>query len=225
MNPPSDITRRRLLQAAGAGVAASYVTSQANTATASGSRLVTYPVPAGIATNPNFQIQVRTPQGAWRPLEAYRVTLKRIDETTGRGLVSASSFAYFDFRGSVEVKVTYTKAPIAKARIRPLSFGLEPVVGGSTLSFGLDEPRRIVVEVNDEVFDCLHLFANPIETRRPDPSDPDVLYYPPGVHTVASGEVSVPSGKTVYIAGGAVLKAKVSFKDVTNARLIGRGMI
>jgi hypothetical protein len=224
---PADVSRRRLLQAAGATVAAGFLTSQASTAQASSTaaRLVTYPIPDGIAKNPNFEIQVRTSPGPWQRLSTYSVNLKLINASTGAGGIRKSSFAYFDFSGSVEVMVTYTKGTINKARVRPLSFGIEPVVEGNTLRFTLSEPRRVVVEVNDEIFDCLHLFANPVETSRPAPDDPNVIYYGPGVHTVANGELFVPSGKTVYLAGGAVLGAKVIFRDVANAALTGRGMI
>ncbi|TDO52957.1 glycosyl hydrolase family 28 [Kribbella sp. VKM Ac-2571] len=225
----ADLTRRRLLQAAGATVAAGYVTSGAGTATATPAPappLVTYPIPAGVAQASTFEVKVRTAAGAWTPLPTYSVNLKQINAMTGAGQVLKSSMAYFDFDGSVEVWVRYKKGTIDAARIRPLSLGIEPVVDDeSTLLFTLTEPSKIVVEVNGEIFDCLHLLARPIETGVPSPDDPDVIYFGPGVHTTATGQLEVPSGKTVYLAGGAVLKTSVIFKNVTNAGLTGRGVI
>jgi len=226
----TDITRRRLLQAAGATIAASYVTTQAGTATATPAPdvppLVTYPIPDGIAQATTFEVKVRTAAGPWTPVATYSVNLKQINATTGSGQILKSSLAYFDFSGSVEVWARYTKGTINTARIRPLSYGIEPTIDDeSTLIFTLTEPRKIVVEVNGEIFDCLHLLARPVETDAPAPDDPDVIYYGPGVHTTTTGELVVPSGKTVYLAGGAVLKASVNFKGTENGALTGRGVI
>ncbi len=223
----SDLTRRRLLQMTGATIAAGYLTSQASPAGAvtAAPRVVTYPIPDGIAQAGTFEVRVRTPHGKWQPVSTYSVNLKVINATTGAGEIKKSSLGYFDFAGPVEVMVTYTKGAVRGARIRPLSYGIEPRVEDKTLRFTLTEPRKIVVEVNGEVFDCLHLLTRSIETAPPAADDPDVLYYGPGVHTTLTGEVIVPSGKTVYLAGGAVLQASVNFKGVTNAGLTGRGLI
>jgi hypothetical protein len=226
----TDITRRRLLQATGATIAAGYITTQAGTATATPAPdvppLVTYPIPDGITQATTFEVKVRTAAGQWTPVSTYSVNLKQINATTGSGQVLKSSLAYFDFSGSVEVWVRYTKGTINTARIRPLSYGIEPTIDDeSTLIFTLTEPRKIVVEVNGEIFDCLHLLARPVETNAPAPDDPDVIYFGPGVHTVANNELVVPSGKTVYLAGGAVLKSSVTFRNVSDAALTGRGVI
>lgn len=225
----ADLTRRRLLQATGATVAAGYVTSGAGIAAARPAPvppLVTYPIPAGIAQASTFEVKVRTAAGPWTTVPTYSVNLKQINATTGAGQVLKSSMAYFDFAKSVEVRVRYTKGTVDTARIRPLSLGIEPAIDDeSTVHFTLTQPRKIVVEVNGEIFDCLHLLARPIETDVPSPDDPDVIYYGPGVHTTATNQLEVPSGKTVYLAGGAVLKASVIFKNVTNAGLTGRGVI
>jgi hypothetical protein len=223
----ADLTRRRLLQAAGATVAAAYVSSATETASASPApSLITYPIPAGIPQASTFEVSVRSAQGRWTPVPTYSVDLKQIDATTGAGELLKSSLAYFDFTGSVQVRVRHAKGRIRTARIRPLSFGIEPTVDDpNSLIFTLTEPRKLVIEVNGELFDCLHLLARPVETDGPSPDDPDVIYFGPGVHTTASGAVDVPSGKTVYLAGGAVLKAAVNFTGTTNGALTGRGLI
>ncbi|MFI5694413.1 putative Ig domain-containing protein [Kribbella sp. NPDC051586] len=224
-----ELTRRHLLQAAGATLAAGYLTTEAATAEAvtpaKAPRLVTYPIPDGITQASTFDVKVRTGAGPWQSLSTYDVDLKQIDATTGRGEIHKSSLGYFDFAGRVEVKVTYRKGAVTKARIRPLSTGIEPEVADNELTFVLTEPRKLVVEVNDELFDCLHLLVRPIEHTRPSAGDPDVIYYGPGVHTTPTGELVVPSGKTVYLAGGAVLKASVTFRNVSDAALTGRGVI
>jgi hypothetical protein len=222
--------RRTLLQAIGLGAAAGLAlpgrAMAAETAAPASSSLVTYPIPDGVAQNTAFVVKVRTPGGAWQPVSCYLATVSMVDTSTGRGLVQNTSMAYFDFAGTVEVMVTYTKAAIKSARIRPLSYGIEPSLRhGDTLTFTLTEPRDLSIEVNDDIFDNLQLFTNPIEQGAPGPDDANVIYFGPGVHTTTGGTLTVPSGQTVYLAGGAVLKSRVVFQNVENARLIGRGVI
>jgi hypothetical protein len=221
-----NLSRRTVLQASGAAVVAGYLATAAGPASAQeapANAIVTYPVPDGVAQNGSFEVHVRNGQSEWQRLGVYSTTLKQINAETGGDQRFNSSVAYFDFSGEVEVKVRYTKGAIQKARIRPLSYDIEPVVEEDTVEFTLTEPRKVVVEVNDDLYDCLHLLAHPIESDAPDPEDPNVVYFGPGVHT---GEaVAVASGQTVYLAGGAVVKRNIAFDNVENATLRGHGMI
>ncbi|MFE6822678.1 glycosyl hydrolase family 28 protein [Streptomyces sp. NPDC057690] len=230
MNAP--LSRRTALQAAGATVLAAGLSSGflATAAHADdnnpASTLLTYPRPAALPTNTSFKVRVRTaPDGEWQTLDIYRPQLEEINATTGSGKVYNTSMVYFDFRGSVELEVTYLKGGATKARVRPDALGITPELLGDTLRFTLDEPRDIVVQINDEIFDCLHVITNHIDPHPPCADDPDVIYFGPGVHTVTGNVLTVPSGKTVYLAGGAVLTAQVFFKDVEKAALTGHGML
>jgi len=131
--------------------------------------------------------------------------------------------ASFDFTGTVEVSITYTKGAIQSARVRPLSYGMTPLVKGNTIVFSLQQPRNLSVEVNGDIFHNLQLFANSIETTRLDPNDPNVIYYGPGVHRV--GRVSIPSGKTVYLAGGSLVEGALLVSNAENIRILGRGIL
>ncbi|MDX3311378.1 glycosyl hydrolase family 28 protein [Streptomyces sp. NPDC054884] len=230
MNTP--LSRRTALTAAGATVLATGL-SGGLTATAahaeaddSASKLVTYPCPATLPTNASFKVRVRpAPSGTWQTLDIYRPQLEEINATTGSGKVYSTSMVYFDFRGSVELEITYLKGGTTKAGVRPRALGIVPELLGDTLRFTLDEPRDVVVQINDEIFDCLHVITNRIDPHPPCADDPDVIYFGPGVHTVAGNVLTVPSGKTVHLAGGAVLTAQVYFKDVEKAALTGHGML
>ncbi|MFF8841199.1 glycosyl hydrolase family 28 protein [Streptomyces sp. NPDC015127] len=229
MNP--SLSRRSALQAAGAtALAAGLSGLTATTARAEeppvASALVTYPVPAGAPVKTDsFTVKVRNPGGSWQALGVHRPTLAEINPATGSKKQFNSSLAYFDFSGQVEVQVTYIRGGVQKVRVRPDSYGIKPEVLADTMRFTLDKPRNIVVQINDDLFDCLHLFAREIEKDRPKADDSDVIYFGPGIHTTADGFLNVPSGKTVYVHGGAVLRATVVFKDVRDARLVGRGVL
>lgn len=227
----SGLSRRSLLAAAGAAAAAySLIGATAGTAAAAdrpeaADRLVVHPVPSGVPTNASFAVKARTPNGQWKTVPVLRAGTKTINEKTGAGIVRFSSVANLDFNGTVEVEVTSSKGAIGSARIRPLSYDIQYEVTGDTIRFTLTEPRNLSIEIDGNLYDNLQLHANPVETQRPEPGDPDVIYFGPGIHTLPNNVLMVPSGKTVYLAGGAVLKARVEFNKVENARLLGRGII
>ncbi|MDQ0598046.1 hypothetical protein QF037_002391 [Streptomyces canus] len=225
------LSRRTLLQAAGATAAAYSLigatagTARADDTAASADKLVVFPIPSGVPTNSSFSVKARTAGGNWQTVPVYRARAKQIDANTGSGPVFNSSVATFDFTGTVEVAVTSAKGAIGSAKIRPLSYGTRFTVDGDTVSFTLTEPRNLSIEIDGEIFNNLQLHANPIETHVPDPDDPDVIYFGPGLHKTTDNVVKVPSGKTLYLAGGAVLTSRVEFVNVENARLIGRGVL
>ncbi|MFD5264677.1 glycosyl hydrolase family 28 protein [Streptomyces sp. NPDC058335] len=229
MNTP--LSRRTALQAAGATVIAAGLSGTTAAAAQAdednpAARLVTYSRPATMPTNTSFKVRVRTvPDGDWQTLDIWRPQLEEINPTTGSGKVYNTSMVCFDFRGSAELEVTYRQGGTTKARVRPDVLGITPELLGDTVRFTLDEPRDIVVQINDEIFDCLHVLTNRVDPNPPVADDPDVIYFGPGVHTVPGNVLTVPSGKTVYLAGGAVLRAQVFFKDVEKAALIGHGML
>lgn len=215
-------------------------------------RVVVYPAPAGSALNTDFQVKVRRPGGEWMLVPTYLV---KVDAVVGTAHSPRnSSLAYFDFAGAVEVKVTSTRGRISSARVRPLSHAIAPEVMRDTLTFTLTQPRNLSVEVNGDIFANLQLFANPIETTRPDPQDPNIIYFGPGLHEIQTEPpvdtplpqlvnepeakyppafhrglrrrtLRVPSGKTVYIAGGAVVRGRITCEGVENVRVLGRGMV
>jgi len=130
-------------------------------------------------------------------------------------------FASWDMSGPVEVIVVSAR-PIRDARVRPSSRGIRPAVDGNTLRFTVDRPGAITVEING-MRRALHLFANPPETDVPDPKDPNVRYFGPGVH--CPGVMRLTSGQTLYIDGGAVVYGAVVAEDAENIAIRGRGIL
>lgn len=185
--------------------------------------LVTYAAPGEAALNDDFTVRVRQKGREWAVLSTYLVKVDEVRNTKHH--VESASMATFDFSGTVEVAVTYNRGKVNAARIRPLSYNIPSQIENNTVTFSLDRPGNLSVEVNGDIFHNLHLFANPIEESVPDKNDPDVLYYAPGIHTLENGELRVPSGKTVYLAGGALLMGRVVIDNVHDVKLIGRGII
>ena len=186
-------------------------------------KLITWAAPQGAALNEDFTVKVRQQGGKWITLSTYLVKVDEVRETKHH--VENASMVTFDFMGTVEVSVTYNRGKVNEARVRPLSYDIPFQIQKNTVLFSLDKPRNLSVEVNGNIFHNLHLFSNQPETDIPDKNDSKVIYYGPGVHTLENGELKVPSGKTVYLAGGAVMMGRIVMDKVNDVKLIGRGII
>jgi hypothetical protein len=200
---------------------------------------VTYPAPEGAVGNTDFSVKIRTSGGEWSDLFTYLVRVDMHD-------VRESSMATFDFEGSVEVEVTYNREPLREVKIRPLARQIGYSAEGNAIRFQLDRPGHLSIEANGDRFHNLHLFANALEEGAPDSQSPDVfliepgdyavnekvkprkestIYFGPGMHRFEDGLFYVPSNKTVYLAGGAVVVGSFVCDHVENVNIRGRGII
>ena len=128
------------------------------------------------------------------------------DKANSADYFELASFASFDMSGAVTVTVACPEA-IQSARVLPSSFGIDPIVEDRRLRLTLKEPKPLTIEVNGRWTGALHLFANPLEANPPQPGNPNVLYYGPGIHEVS--HLVVTNNQTVYVAGGAVVRGVI----------------
>lgn len=129
------------------------------------------------------------------------------DKANSHNYYETAAFAYFDIKGEIEVEVTVPTS-ILSVKILPTSAGITHTISGRTIKFKISKPEKLTIEVNGKWVSCLHLFANEFETDVPDENDPNVIYFGPGIHTVTSRQIT-SSNRTIYIAGGAVVKATI----------------
>jgi hypothetical protein len=129
------------------------------------------------------------------------------DQPNSHLFYDVAGFSYFDMKdGCSPVKITVSvDETIKTAKILPSSFGIEPKVNGKTLRFTVEKPQHVTVEINGEHIRSLHMFINPEEKDIPDPDDPNVIYFGPGIHEITESIV-VEDGKTIYVAGGAIVR-------------------
>lgn len=187
-------------------------------------QLVTYPAPQGAELLQDFTVKVRQPGKEWQDVATYPVKVDEVRDTKHN--VEIASMGYFDFDGEVEVSVTSNKGVINTGRVRPLSYEITPQIDGNTLTFKLNRPRNLSVEVNGDIFHNLHLFANPIDGNKPKKlKDRNLIYFAPGIHQLPGDTLNVPSGKTVYIAGGAIVKGCIQVVNARDVKVFGRGEI
>lgn len=161
-----------------------------------------YPAPEGIQLSHAFKVKV---EGIEVPL--YGATVPSVGPiprlTRSKSDYGIASYGSFDMNEEVKVEVTYPST-IQSHKILPTSYGIESKVEGKRIIFTVKEAMHLTIEINGDWHESLHLFANPFEKNIPDPEDPNVIYYGPGIHEVKS--INVKDNMTVYIAGGAYLK-------------------
>lgn len=183
----------------------------------SGSQVVTYAAPSGAELSEDYQILVEG-----QPVDAY--VARTLDEPFADkqwDYGGPYAFANFDMSGSVVVRVT-SKRSLQNVVVRPLAAGIQPVLEDEhTMSLELSRPSKLSIEP-DGKNGPLMLFANPVETDVPGSDDTGVVYFGPGVHKPE--EIVLQSNQTLYLAGGAVVKAEV-LAEGTNIRIRGRGIL
>lgn len=187
-------------------------------------KLVTYEV-LGKAVyshhNDDFTVRVRVPGGQWQDVYEYNV---KVDLDNPQN----ASMAYFDMAGEVEVRVTKNNGDFRRVQVRPARAGIKPKITGKSIQFTLKQPQNLSIEFDGDRLHNLHLFASPIEQQLPDKDSPDVIWFGPGVHTPPAGDQGVfriPSNKTVYIHGSALLQGKILIDHASNVKILGRGVI
>jgi hypothetical protein len=187
------------------------VLSACGVAGAEEDRVIVYPSPPGETLSPDYQVSVggkEVPVYATKvaPADAERRWKAMDDKNNSAAFFDTAAFASFDMQGAATVTVTVSKT-VSAAKILPTSAGITPAIRGKSVSFTVTSPGNLTVEINGEWVKSLHLFANPLETDVPRPDDPNVIYFGPGVHQVS--HLVVGDNKTVYVAGGAVVRAVI----------------
>ncbi len=186
-------------------------------------QLQTYPASlhTGLPHNDDYTVRVRIPGKEWQDLFEYKVQVD-LDKPQDATMVQ------FDMGSPVEVMVKKNNGTVREVAIRPLNNKITYRQIQNAIFFTLDKPQYLSVEFNGDRLHNLHLFANPVEAETYDKEEKGVMYFGPGVHRpkdLPNDQIRVPGNTTVYLAPGAVLKAKLLVDKVENVRIIGRGIL
>lgn len=139
--------------------------------------------------------------------------------------LSRTPVAYFDFEGTVHIKITVLQQELRTVSVHPLHYGIAADVDADahTISFSITKPDTYTVMLNGSPERAIHIFANAPETEQPDQNDPKVIYVGPGEWN--PGTIRLQSGQTLYLAGGAVVHGNVLAENVSDVKVLGRGII
>ena len=191
--------------------------SQAGGAVSGAGKIVTYPAPAGEVLSADYEVQAAG--------ETVAVYTARVLDPPFAGKEydygGPYSFANFDMSGPVTVRIVSARL-LRNTVVRPRLAGVRMTLEDDhSLRLTLDRPCKFSLEPDGKKGPLL-LFANPLETDTPKDGDPNVMYFGPGVHKPE--RIVLGSNQTLYLAGGAVVKAEVLVKG-TNIRICGRGIL
>ncbi len=187
------------------------------------SQIVVAPAPLGEELSNDYSVMVN---GQAVPVYRCRVSavpLNQVWPGYQRPLdqTELASFAYWDMNGPVQVAIVARQMTKTVA-IHPGRLGIKPTIADQRISFTLDKPTHFTIEI-DGTHHALHLFASPLEKTPPQPGDPGVQYFGPGIHE--PGRIELRDNQTVYVAAGAVVRGYIAAKDVRNIRILGRGIL
>ncbi|HOW39382.1 MAG TPA: glycosyl hydrolase family 28 protein [Bacteroidales bacterium] len=182
--------------------------------------IVTYPTPPGLKTSPDLKLTVSN-KPVW--VERIETKLDTFNYTTGiyGGMkMEAMDAAGFSFEGKVRINITVSD-DIVRYVIRPKSRNISASVNGNELSFEIDSPQKLYIEIND--LPHLAIFADAPEKEPQSEGSRDILYFGPGEHK--PGKIELQSNQTLYIAAGAIVYADITGRDLANVTIRGRGML
>ena len=139
--------------------------------------------------------------------------------------VEITSVAKFEFEGKVEIQVKSIAQNIKSYKIRPNSYGIEAKQEGNTLTFSLDRPRYLSVEINGNIYQNLQIFADNVLEKPKVKKKKDLIYFGPGIHDFKGDSIHIASGKTVFIDNGAVIKGWLSTYGSNHVKILGHGIV
>lgn len=169
--------------------------------------------------------------------------------------VQKASWCQFQVIGKTIIQVTRRGEKVRSADVRPLSKGIKHhLVNDSTIQFTIPEVKNnrsyaLEVDINGDREHNLHIFVDGPETETYDAPSPDsktdinwktknshdvfvqnprLIYFGPGIHKphdLPSAEIKIPSNTTVYLAPGAIVRARLIVDKAENVRIIGRGVL
>ena len=149
------------------------------------------PAPDGIPTTPHWQVLVNR-----EPVPVYSAIVFR---------GGPAFFCNLDLQGPAHIEAR-PAWPVRNALVRPLSRNIIPTIEGQSIHFDIPGPGFLSIEPNHLTTHPLFLFANPIEDPAPDPDDPNVIQFLPGLH-ILDHSIRLKSGQEVYLHPGAWVRA------------------
>jgi hypothetical protein len=186
--------------------------------TGSDSKVVTYPAPSEEILSDEYTVTVEDQQ-----IDVY--TARTLDPPFADkewDFGGNYAFTNFDISGSVDICISSSKRSLKDVVIRPQSKGIKyTLVDDRTIRLALNQPLKLSIEPDGRKSPLL-LFANPIEIDTPKPNDQRVVYFGPGLHKPE--KIVLNSNQTLYLAGGAVVKAEV-LAEGANIHIKGRGIL
>lgn len=167
-----------------------------------------------------------TINGQPAPVWAARVSRYPINRVwTGRtrelSQTEIAGYCPFVMDEPVQICVEPLLRPIETVELRPRAFGVRPAVENGVITFTLEKPQYVTLQLNGQ-HGALHFLPSAPKDYGVQPGE-NVRYYGPGIHEV--GAVTLRSNETVYVDDEAVVYGTFFAMNAENIRILGRGTI
>ena len=186
--------------------------------------------------NTHYSVSVLQEDGSWKEAYVHDALVsdapnhhKQIwnDWNNSKGLRDTASFVNFTapFDSPVTIRVTKLSGSYSEVTVRPTQYGIEARhIDNRTIELTIPTyaQRKLSIEYDGDRFHNLMVLPEKPDTRKPDPSDPDVIYFGPGVWNPEW--ISLRDNQTLYIDEGAVVYAKINCLG-DNTAIKGRGVL
>ena len=176
--------------------------------------VTTAPVPAGATSSSDFSVSANGQSAG-------------VYGAGSNAWGNTASFSEFDFaNGSVTVSIIVNFS-FSSYKLVPNSLGLASTRSGNTVTYTLSQPTNVSLVLDGDYHArVLHVFAQAPDPTPVSPTDPNVIYFGPGFFDRSAGApLQVPSGKTLYLAQGAVLRARVLISGASGSAVRGHGVL
>ncbi len=192
-------------------------------------RLFAYPAPEGAPLKHDYDVYVQAlGSKEWTKIDTY---MAKVNAPAGdsKHRQSEISYAWFDFTGSVKVRVVTKNKKYRNVRVRPDYRGvIANQQNDSTVQFLLFQPENLSVEFDGDITNNLLLFTSkPViakeeAERQAKAEGRRFTYYAPGLYT--QDTLRVASNTTVYLAPGAYFTGTFAIEDAHDVQILGRGI-
>ncbi|KAK7179405.1 pectin lyase-like protein [Paraphaeosphaeria sporulosa] len=197
------------------------------------------PIPRSITYDKSFDILARLAESeessddAWVPATAYTTRVADVDTTRNEFNTYPVAVASLSVtpRRNLHLRICYKAGQVETASVLPASHNIVPTIEGNTITFSLDRALDLMLEINGDKWQALHLLVNTIDDGDPKGDEEGVWYFGPGVNKssatekISDGMLVVPSNTTVYLARDAFVTAQIVFANVENSAIKGPGFI
>lgn len=107
-----------------------------------------------------------------------------------------------------------------KAELRPVSAGYVPVIEGNTIKLHLDEPKKLILELDDDLECPLYLLCS---YRIPKPEHVTHEFKKGQVYQI--GRLELHTDDVVYLEEGSVVSGQFYSRMANRIRILGNGML
>ena len=139
-----------------------------------------------------------------------------------------TAWTNFSFENVLTIRIeVLEKENINYVNVLPSSKSIEVRrIGNRSIEFEISEPGQYSVEFEKGILieHPLLLFANPIEIEIPAKENENVIYFENGYHEIGD-RFKIPSGKIVYLEGGAYVKGQFYAENGEDVVIRGRGIL